>query len=190
MLLKNPISNTKRFFHRTLQTVKSIFSPTTVGNYHKIPKSPPPPSMNHIAVAAAAAAASSESGRVYVDFNNHRWEKSGKRLRDHDRRPNNSNAKCSTKEDVEEGNEWSREKKSWWVARKLKELEMMDTSDVDHVLDIEEVLHYYSRLSCPEYLDIVDKFFMDVYSEFFSSSSSSTPPTILHSTSKLHPARC
>ncbi|XP_042475705.1 uncharacterized protein LOC122057610 [Macadamia integrifolia] len=64
------------------------------------------------------------------------------------------------------------------VVQKLKELEMMDASDMEHVLDIEEVLHYYSRLTCPAYLDIVEKFFMDMYSEFFlpqpSSASSSS----------------
>ncbi|KAL3532444.1 hypothetical protein ACH5RR_005965 [Cinchona calisaya] len=54
------------------------------------------------------------------------------------------------------------------VAKKLKELEMLDNGNVEHVLDIEEVLHYYSRLTCPAYVDIVDKFFMDMYSELFN----------------------
>lgn len=53
------------------------------------------------------------------------------------------------------------------VEKKLKELEMLDKSDVDYVLDIEEVLHYYSRLTSPVYLEIVEKFFMEMYSEFF-----------------------
>ncbi|KAK4428095.1 hypothetical protein Salat_1578500 [Sesamum alatum] len=52
------------------------------------------------------------------------------------------------------------------LAKKMKELEMMDVNDMDHVMDVEEVLHYYSRLTCPAYLEIVDKFFMDMYSEF------------------------
>ncbi|OVA20354.1 hypothetical protein BVC80_157g171 [Macleaya cordata] len=53
------------------------------------------------------------------------------------------------------------------VAKKLRELELMDMSDMEHVLDVEEVIHYYSRLTCPVYLDIFDKFFMQMYSEFF-----------------------
>ncbi|WJZ94595.1 hypothetical protein VitviT2T_013436 [Vitis vinifera] len=53
------------------------------------------------------------------------------------------------------------------LLQKMKELEMMDAGDVDHVLDIEEVLHHYSRLTCPIYLDIVDSFFMEMYREFF-----------------------
>ncbi|OMO58005.1 hypothetical protein COLO4_34929 [Corchorus olitorius] len=65
-----------------------------------------------------------------------------------------------------------REAKSLAVAQKLKEMEMMDMSNVDHVLDIEEVLHYYSRLTCPAYLDIVDKFFMDLYTEFLGPPAS------------------
>ncbi|KAA8541801.1 hypothetical protein F0562_022953 [Nyssa sinensis] len=60
------------------------------------------------------------------------------------------------------------------LAQKMIELEMMDMTDVDHVLDIQEVLHHYSRLSSPVYLDIVDKFFMDMYSEFFLPRPSKT----------------
>ncbi|XP_016169518.1 uncharacterized protein LOC107612229 [Arachis ipaensis] len=52
------------------------------------------------------------------------------------------------------------------LAKKMKELEMMDSGDVEHVLDIEEALHYYSRLTSPVYLDIVDKFFIDMHNEF------------------------
>ncbi|XVF86612.1 hypothetical protein PTKIN_Ptkin18bG0056300 [Pterospermum kingtungense] len=52
------------------------------------------------------------------------------------------------------------------LAQKMRELEMMDVGDMEHVLDVEEALHYYSRLKSPEYLSIVDKFFMDMYSEF------------------------
>ena len=56
---------------------------------------------------------------------------------------------------------------SFALFQKMKELEMMnDAGDVDHMLDIEEVLHYYSHLTSPIYLDIVDKFFMDMYHEF------------------------
>ncbi|KAF8407043.1 hypothetical protein HHK36_006168 [Tetracentron sinense] len=61
---------------------------------------------------------------------------------------------------------------NYLVAQKLKELEMMDVSNIDHVLDIEEVLHYYSRLTCPVYLDIINKFFMEIYSEFFLPQAS------------------
>ncbi|KAK3219777.1 hypothetical protein Dsin_013747 [Dipteronia sinensis] len=52
------------------------------------------------------------------------------------------------------------------LAQKMQQLDMMDAGDVEHVLDVEEALHYYSRLRSPVYLDIVDKFFMDMYSEF------------------------
>ncbi|TKY48167.1 ATP-dependent RNA helicase DDX11 [Spatholobus suberectus] len=58
------------------------------------------------------------------------------------------------------------------LAQKMKELEMMDSGDVEHVLDIEEALHYYSRLKSPVYLDIVDKFFTDMHSEISVPQSS------------------
>ncbi|CAN6540931.1 unnamed protein product [Malus baccata var. baccata] len=66
------------------------------------------------------------------------------------------------------------------LEHKLKELEMLDMSNVDHVLDIEEVLHYYSRLTCPAYLEIVDKFFMEMYSEFFAPTAA-TPARSINS---------
>ncbi|KAM6556497.1 hypothetical protein CsatB_003516 [Cannabis sativa] len=52
------------------------------------------------------------------------------------------------------------------LAQKMKELEMVDAADMEQALDIEEALHYYSRLKSPVYLDIVDKFFLDMYSDF------------------------
>lgn len=61
------------------------------------------------------------------------------------------------------------------LLQKMKELEMMDASDVDHVLDIEEVLHCYSLLKSPIYLDIVDTFFMDMYHELFLPQVRSLP---------------
>lgn len=70
------------------------------------------------------------------------------------------------------------------VTEKLKEMEMMDGGNVEHVLDIEEVIHYYSRLTCPAYRRIIDKFFMEIYSEFSSLQAavgivnSSRPPRL------------
>ncbi|KEH16561.1 hypothetical protein MTR_0147s0020 [Medicago truncatula] len=52
------------------------------------------------------------------------------------------------------------------LAQKMKELDMMDSGDLEHVLDIEEALHYYSRLKSPVYLDIVNRFFIDINSDF------------------------
>ncbi|XP_021628075.1 uncharacterized protein LOC110626468 [Manihot esculenta] len=48
------------------------------------------------------------------------------------------------------------------LAKMMKELEMMDRSDMEHMWDVEEALHYYSRLRSPAYVDIVDKFFTDM----------------------------
>ncbi|RDX95588.1 hypothetical protein CR513_21862, partial [Mucuna pruriens] len=63
-----------------------------------------------------------------------------------------------------------REHRYCMVEQKLRELEMLDMNNVEYVLDIEEVLHYYSRLTCPAYLEIVDKFFLEMYSELFGPS--------------------
>ncbi|KAJ8568886.1 hypothetical protein K7X08_032583 [Anisodus acutangulus] len=68
-----------------------------------------------------------------------------------------------------------REERSYLVAQKLKELKMLDktTYNEEHALDIEEVVYYYSRLTCPAYLQIVDNFFMEMYSELFNQQASS-----------------
>ncbi|CAI0423037.1 unnamed protein product [Linum tenue] len=71
---------------------------------------------------------------------------------------------CSSKKQLKKKKMSNEE--SYALARKMKELEMIDVSDVEHVLDVEEALHYYSRLKSPVYLDIVDKFFTDMYQEF------------------------
>lgn len=52
------------------------------------------------------------------------------------------------------------------LAHKMKQLEMIDINDVDNVMDVEEVLHYYSRLTSPVYQEMVDKFFMDMHLEY------------------------
>ncbi|CAN8270203.1 unnamed protein product [Cochlearia groenlandica] len=51
------------------------------------------------------------------------------------------------------------------MEKKIKEMYMIDhTGDIEHALDVEEALHYYSLLRSPVYLNIVDKFFNDLYS--------------------------
>lgn len=44
------------------------------------------------------------------------------------------------------------------LARKIKEMETADAGDVEQILDIEEALHYYSRLKSPVYVDMYDDF--------------------------------
>ncbi|XP_068653536.1 uncharacterized protein [Aristolochia californica] len=80
------------------------------------------------------------------------------------------------KEEVEEEESFSqnlRVELCCTVADRLKKLEQLDASNVEHVLDIEEVLHYYSRIKCPFYVDIFNKFFMEMYAEFLTPTSGS-----------------
>jgi hypothetical protein len=50
------------------------------------------------------------------------------------------------------------------MEKKINEMYMTETVDIEQALDVEEALHYYSRISSPVYLNIVDKFFTDLYS--------------------------
>lgn len=45
--------------------------------------------------------------------------------------------------------------------RRLKEM-VMEHDDPQDWLDIQEFLYYYSRLTCPFYIDMVNNFFMDI----------------------------
>ncbi|KAI4381924.1 hypothetical protein MLD38_007942 [Melastoma candidum] len=58
------------------------------------------------------------------------------------------------------------------IAGEMKELAFMDSADVDWILDLEEALHCYSLITCPFYLDLVRKFFMEIYSDFTSARNS------------------
>ncbi|KAL0743280.1 hypothetical protein Bca4012_084793 [Brassica carinata] len=49
------------------------------------------------------------------------------------------------------------------MEKKIKEMYAIDTGDIEQALDVEEALHYYSRLRSPVYLNIVDKFLNDLY---------------------------
>ncbi|WVZ25779.1 hypothetical protein V8G54_004323 [Vigna mungo] len=69
----------------------------------------------------------------------------------------------------EDFNSENMNKKVHVLAQKMKAMDMVDAGDLERVLDIEEALHYYSRLKSPVYVDIVDTFFMNMQSELSAS---------------------
>ncbi|KAF7819820.1 hypothetical protein G2W53_025275 [Senna tora] len=179
MLLRSSIANTKRFFQKTLDNFKSLFSPA----YQRLPKAPTPMDIGNY----------EELDKFYANFTQQWDSQQHKAARKRGNNINNNKTVLSPsspptkqqeiqvnkKNDDDDDDE--KEKKRMMMIRrkqedsrvvvvekKLRELEMLDKGNVDHVMDIEEVLHYYSRLTCPAYLDIVDKFFMELYSEFFA----------------------
>lgn len=191
MLLKTSFSYTKKFFQRTLQTFKSLLP----GGYQRLPKTPPfNPFRSSFCCRGGAAAhinvhpSCEELDKFYTELIADQWGYSDNKERKRSKKkkknqedqheeiysragsfmnlPKSKMVNTNKDHEIER-----REDRSHLVAQKLRELEMMDMGNVDHVLDIEEVLHYYSRLTCPAYLHMVDKFFMDIFSEFFSPSS-------------------
>ncbi|CAB4288491.1 unnamed protein product [Prunus armeniaca] len=234
MLLRNPISNTKRFFQKTLGNLKNFFS---AGSYEKLPKSPPVYN-NPFQYATAVdlnnlhTTSYKDLDKLYTDFTD-QWDseiekmrRSNKKkvistptkLQDHHQevqsptsftklnayhaspppaKINKNYEKYDLKnrtviknrdEKTKTVTKESRElREGCLVAQKIKEMEMLDMSNVDHVLDIEEVLHYYSRLTCPAYLEIVDKFFMDVYAEFFGPAAPAAATPARSIKSRLRP---
>ncbi|KAL8189677.1 hypothetical protein R6Q57_029243 [Mikania cordata] len=161
MLLRITFSDTKKFLKGTIQSFKSYFA----GGYQRLPKTP------HCNPFSCTG---SDGGATGIRPANHLKkttviikETCNKKLKEpnliinhHEvdtKKQENKKSKCEDREKDDD------ESSKCLVTRKLKELEMMDQSNVDLVLDIEEVLHYHSRLTCPVYRDIVEKFFVELY---------------------------
>ncbi|KAF4347172.1 hypothetical protein G4B88_008819 [Cannabis sativa] len=194
LLMRNSISSTKKFFQRTFGSLKCLF---TGGSYQKLPKSPRGhPFTGDSTTAATTATNIHQWGGASCTK---RREKRSDDENDHhiisttttyDQYPMEQKKKdqtspnkkvvmmsCNNNNKKKLGDyHYSNKNKNCLVEEKLKELEMLDVSNVDHVLDIEEVLHYYSRLTCPAYLEIIDKFFIDMFSELLASSTPAQPP--------------
>ncbi|TYI21973.1 hypothetical protein ES332_A06G075100v1 [Gossypium tomentosum] len=159
MLLRNSISNTKRFFQKTLRSFKSLFSGTDAEPYQRLPKASP---YNPYSFTAAGVAVNpNDNGNPKERNDNRKKIKFSTHNIEAQRQGNNKgNMKQSTtqgrddhqdikqhktrsakvgnrREDCNSG-ERRREERNLSVPQKLKELEMMDMSNMEHVLDIEE----------------------------------------------------
>ncbi|KAJ9568323.1 hypothetical protein OSB04_004289 [Centaurea solstitialis] len=181
MLLKRTIHKTRIFFNKTLQNFKSFI----FGRYKKLRK---PPSLNlfstnvnntkmqhlddfykefcdHLDSDANNANQNTQVKRGDIESNASVINSEERILK------NNKGSKSvvisrRVEEDEDVGCSKNGENRDV-LEQKMKELEMMDMKDEEHVMDIEEVLHYYSLLTSPIYQGLVDKFFTDMYSEFF-----------------------
>ncbi|RDX68073.1 hypothetical protein CR513_52976, partial [Mucuna pruriens] len=196
MLLGSSISNTKKFLQRTLENFKSCFSPgyqklpkINQFSYSVAAASVLDMDNNYNNPCYK------DLEKFYSDFTQ-KWDsekEKGRRIRrskkkeqevhnesfvrsNHASHEEKREEECDKKKNKKGLNHQRVVKKqekdsslNFMVEKKLREMEMLDMSDVDYVLDIEEVLHYYSRLTSPVYLEIVDKFFMEIYSEFFDA---------------------
>lgn len=183
MLLRKSISGAKKLFQKSLGSFKSLFS---IGNYERLPKSSPQnlvlhtsyKDLDNLYTELAHQEYNWDSIEAADDHQSERKKMMNSNLKLQQKKENN---KMEKTREVEE----SGERRSWLVEEKLKELEMLDKSNVDHILDIEEVLHYYSRLTCPAYLELVDKFFLDIYAEFFKPPLNNTTATARFNSSRL-----
>ncbi|KAK1437547.1 hypothetical protein QVD17_03341 [Tagetes erecta] len=155
---------TKRFLQKGIQTFKSYFSE----GYEKLPKTPSYNGHHNTRFSL---------DNVYSEFVND-WEaKERVMASSNEKNTNNVNHKKPSmmigyhdadkrkEQKHEDTSSKEREEKRCFVKKKLKELETFDKNNVDHVHDIQEVLHLYSRLTCPIYCEIVEKFFAEMYSE-------------------------
>ncbi|KAM7480448.1 hypothetical protein LguiA_028661 [Lonicera macranthoides] len=175
MPLKKDIHKSRHFFHKKLINLMSFL----FRRYLKLPKVPP----RNPYSSSKNNPRKNELNDLYRDVSE-KWES------DHNEAMEMKKSTKTMKEAMREDNAASesitdytsqsvlkREKEKEKVdmcgrgghvlAQKMKELEMMmNVNDVDHVMDIEEALYLYSRLTCPVYVDLLEKFFMDMYSEF------------------------
>ncbi|XP_022954247.1 uncharacterized protein LOC111456559 [Cucurbita moschata] len=188
MLLKETILKTSNLFHKTLGNFKCLFSK----GFQKLQK---PTCLITFSCSKRKPQHTHPTDRLYIDFYDE-WQsplqKSAKRsidggsvmmtakqnMKQEDtnvakQSPPRSRQEKAVKEKkkpgrchLRKGDVKNSSMRSNGLAQKMKELEMLDRGDMEQELDIEEAIHYYSRLSSPVYLEIVDKFFMDIHSEF------------------------
>jgi hypothetical protein len=174
MLLRSSITTTKKFFQKTLKNFKSLFS----SDYQKLPKSASP--HNHLSYSSVVANhvmdidmdmnISNNNNGSYMKLSNASPYKEKNQVKKREVYENKNNENRLTLQRGKQKDSsllFSNDMKErrYMVEEKLKELEMLDINNVDYVMDIEEVLHYYSRLTCPAYVEIVDRFFMEMYSD-------------------------
>ncbi|BAT91601.1 hypothetical protein LR48_Vigan05g212800 [Vigna angularis] len=188
MLLRETFRKTKVILHKTLRSFKSVI----FGGYQKLPRSL---SFNPF-LGRSGNATTYTSDQFYNEFYDmlqsdlnriKRGADNSSMSRSREEREDAAKAESLTEESTEKSvgevgemeekkskgsRELGKKEGVYDLAQKMKELEMMNTGDVEHVLDIEEALHYYSRLKSPVYLDIVDKFFNDMHTEFSVQESS------------------
>ncbi|KAH7850027.1 hypothetical protein Vadar_026699 [Vaccinium darrowii] len=190
MLLRSSISTTKKFFKKTLKGFKSFLSQ----DYQRLPKTPlfkfnpfsfQNPGSTAIDTNLMSQTITQELDMFYaevtqrLDRDKHKPKKrrSMKKIVSPPQVKSEqevyakwgSGKNCEVEVEVEEKKRLMCEGK---IKEKLKELEMMDKGNIEHVLDIEEARHYYSRLTCSAYVAIVDKFFMEIFAEISSMAPS------------------
>ena len=200
--LRKTIHKTKSFFNKRLKNFRSFFS----GGYQKLPRSL---SFNFLCNMDNAKAYSSDQfynefyDILQSDLSTMKMFGKGKEPAMEDA-ARSGNFMCFSKQSpqrsanegsvrsqlrkTEDLNSQNMNKGAHVLAQKMKKLDMMESGDLEHVLDIEEALHYYSRLKSPVYLDIVDRFFIDINSDLtlpqpsasFKSSKERLGPVQLH----------
>ncbi|KAK9690279.1 hypothetical protein RND81_09G117900 [Saponaria officinalis] len=173
MLLKKSIQKTKKFILKTLQNMKNML----FGSYDSIPRTL---FLNPLSCTSINQSNNHNLDIIYPRFSNRTTniEHSMKQnVISEDGHRNALNSSSETRHKIEPKSAQSSSCRyandgTYVLAQKMKELDMIEVGDVDHALDVEEALTYYSRLSCPVYVDIVDKFFMDMYEEFLLPQAS------------------
>ncbi|KAL4563931.1 hypothetical protein LXL04_027980 [Taraxacum kok-saghyz] len=153
---------TKKLFKRSIETFKSYFS----DGYQKLPKAPShnvgfnPTNIYSEFVDQWEAADRIMAVAYENNIDNLKQNKGSMLINDHevDRRKDHKHEETTFKVD----------EKRCLVTRRLKELELLDGQNGDHVLDIQEILHYYPRLTSHAYRELVENFCMDIYSEVSS----------------------
>ncbi|KAM1513455.1 hypothetical protein ACFX1Z_024880 [Malus domestica] len=179
MVLEKTIDRSEKFFRKTLGNLKSFF----FGGYKKLPKA-----ISFNPFYCGRDLKYQQTDHFYPGFYEE-WESTlGKatKIDSEAKEPTKEEDQCSPKKIRQEGGLKQKKQtgcshlrkgdarassqnanaESYTLARRMKEFEMVDSGDVEQVLDVEEALHYYSRLKSPAYLDIVDKFFLDMYADF------------------------
>ncbi|CAN8324231.1 unnamed protein product [Cochlearia groenlandica] len=179
MVFKSSISNTRKFFQKTIDNFKSLFSNNDT--YHKLPKTTNNTSLNnhhhnHHHDTNPDIIITSSSPSIHKKFQ--------PKPRDYITK-NRANLTIQPRRREKDKTIFSKPKVEF-VRRKLEEMEKkmmnddMMINDEEHISDVREFLHCYSLLRCEAYIDVVEQFFMEVYSDYFSTQHSKATVGSMH----------
>lgn len=166
MVVEETLYKTKRFFLKTFRNIQFFL----FRGYKKLPKNP---------FSCPVFSASHKIGPKLQETDDEALNKEQRNVDDQCSRVTDQSGAVDSKEEEKKARKYSlgNEEEPSFLAtenlvQKIEELEKMDVNNGDHVMDIDEVIHQYSLLTSPVYLDIVDKFFTDVYVELYVPQSS------------------
>ncbi|KAK1265661.1 hypothetical protein QJS04_geneDACA014973 [Acorus gramineus] len=186
MLLRKSINEAKKLIRKTIKSFQDMFF---CSDYERLPDSPPPPDTISFSPWRGNKCRQNSFHDYHDIYDEFRDQQRTTNIKDNNKQlPNIEGHAChgrpcfaQTKQhevarkvsgstrDVQLISPNQESQSCISVIERLEELlERVDARDVEQASDIEEAICYYTRISCPLYVNIVHRFFMDTCPDLHS----------------------